>query len=48
MSPTLLELVVTILLLYVAWQVATWIGPRLFASLASYWRSPRPPVRLPG
>ncbi len=44
MSPTLLELFVAVLLLYVAWQVATWIGPSLFASFVSFWRIPRPRV----
>ncbi|MBE7158173.1 MAG: hypothetical protein INR62_07025 [Rhodospirillales bacterium] len=44
MSPTLLELVVVVLLLYVAWQIASRIGPSLLASLVAYWRSPRPPV----
>ncbi len=44
MSPTLLELVVAVLLLYVAWQIATWIGPSLLASLVSFWRGPRPPA----
>ena len=44
MSPTLLELVVAVLLLYVAWQIATWIGPGLLASFISYWRGPRRPV----
>ena len=43
MSPTLLELIVFVLLLWVAWQIGVWIAPRVFASFTSFWRSSKPP-----
>ena len=42
MSPTLLELIVAILLLWVAWQIGMLIGPRVIASFVSFWRDSRP------
>ena len=44
MSPTLLELLVAVFLLWVAWQLATRIAPPLIASFLSFWRGLRPPV----
>ena len=44
MSPTLLEIVVAILLLFVAWQIGVRIAPRLIRPLISFWRDGKPPV----
>ena len=40
MSPTLLELVVALLLLWLAWQIGKLLAPRFLAALLSFWRSP--------
>ena len=44
MSPTLLELIVVAVLLYLAWQIGRLIAPWVFASLAAFWRDARPPA----
>ena len=44
MSPTLLELIVAILLLVIAWQIGVSIAPRLIASFIAFWRAGKPPV----
>ena len=46
MSPTLLELIVAVLLLWVAWRIGVVLAPRVFASIVSSWRSFRPPSEL--
>lgn len=43
MSPTLLELTVAILLLWLAWQIGVQVAPRVLASFLSFWRTPKPP-----
>ena len=42
MSPTLLELIVAILLVWVAWQIGVLIAPRILASFLAYWRPTKP------
>ena len=44
MTPTLLEAVVALLLLWVAWQLAMAVAPRVIASFLSFWRGNRPPA----
>ena len=44
MSPTLLEVIVAILLLWVAWRIGVLIAPRLIKSFISFWRVGKPPV----
>jgi hypothetical protein len=44
MSPTLLELFVAILLVWLAWQLGVRIAPRLLAAFASFWRDSKPPL----
>ena len=43
MSPTLLELVVALLLFWLAWQIAKLLAPRFLAALLTFWRSPTVP-----
>ena len=43
MSPTLLELVVALLLLWLAWQIGKLLAPRLLAALLTFWRNPTIP-----
>ena len=45
MTPTLLELIVAALLLWIAWQIGVLIAPRILASFLAFWRSPRAPLR---
>ena len=45
MSPTLLELVVTVFVLVLAWLIGAWIAPRLIAWIVVFWRGPRLPGR---
>jgi hypothetical protein len=44
MSPTLLELIVACLLLWVAWQLGVRLAPLVFAAFISFWRNPAPPL----
>lgn len=43
MSPTLLELIVAILLLWVAWQIGVLLGPRVVAAFLAFWRDGQTP-----
>ena len=45
MSPTLLELIVAVLLLWVAWQIGVIIAPKVLASFMAFWRTPKPPLQ---
>ncbi len=40
MSPTLLELIVALLLLWLAWQIGKILAPRLLGALLDFWRNP--------
>ena len=43
MSPTLLELIVAVLLVWLAWQIGVILAPRILASFLAFWRSSKPP-----
>ena len=45
MSPTLLELIVAVSLLWIAWQIGAVVAPRVIAAFLSFWRTPRPQGR---
>ena len=44
MSPTLLELIVALILVWAAWEIGVWLAPRVFGSIAAFWRGARPPA----
>ena len=46
MTPTLLEAILAIFVLWVAWQIAVLVAPRLLRSFLLFWRISKPPVNF--
>ena len=44
MSPTLLELIVAIALVCLAWKIGVWLAPWVFRPFVTFWRDAKRPA----